>query len=1205
MRILKDSPTGSYVWWFRILAVRYANTRIAAPKRISLDKKNSCRSQFPRRQLPPTNPASMADLKRLSHDSPFDPTDRSPFRGAWTESIFRDKIPTSMAKRSRKHSRRFSPSPELPSKRESFRGLILCFFLSGAAALIYQILWTKALGLVFGHTAYALATVLAVFMAGLAAGSRWLGKWSEGIPRPLAAYGWLELAVAGAGALSLEGIAGVRFLYYLLSSENSSTTWLLAIRIFGATVVLFMPTFLMGGTFPMLVAALNRSAVQLEWRVARLYWVNATGAVVGTLAAGFFLLPALGMRYTLSIAVMLNILAGLIAMQLARKEAVNTKVRATLKSDPDRGNTTGRMSNQPAGTAPSPALLVAPPRSLPRLFLLICFAVVGATAMAYEIGWTRLLATQLGSSTYAFTIMLATFLAGIALGSVLFERWRSHTRTPMTFAWTQAATAIVSLPALILFNRLPDVLVSILSTNDQSFRTALLAQFAVSSLAMLPTAVVFGFNFPVVTLLTSEDAGNTGRLEKGNGKAEARAGSGAVGRAYAWNTTGAIAGAIAAGFWLLPHLGSFRLLVAAAAVNAGLATLLSIFWIFTGGPGALRARISAIGGLGLSLLVLGAIGTVGLSSRFDDPAVATFNTMLYWNAEGKPVPLPVRQKARMMDVIYSADGLNSTISVARTDDILALRTNGKTDASNSDIDTQLMLGHIGAIAHRAPRRILVIGFGAGMTLSALARYPEIERLDCVEIEPAVLRAAPLLRTLNRNVLNDKRVHIVYDDGRNFLLTTRNRYDLIVSEPSNPWIDGVASLFTREFYRAAQERLAPGGIFVQWVQSYSLYPDDLRMISATFLSEFQNATLWHGVKSDLILVAPTPPLPQMLKRMQTLWSNPSLRSDFEWMGIERPEGLFGYYLLDDSRLRNFAATGRINTDDRTSLEYSAPRSLLIRGLDEENLRELYEVQPPTVLPGFEGDQRDSALAASATTALNGGDIEDADLFLGALDPGATTSEDEIARGRDAIAHADYQSASQAFDLAFSEDSNSVEAAWGIAETNRLSGKSDLALQQLQRILEKHPNDLRTLTSLEQLYSDNSYSIDAADTQRRLIQADPRAGADAYAELGEMLKRAGRLDQAVVAMNQCLALDPYNFQTHLNLGQIFDVQKKYLDARKNLEFVQRFFPDVDPQTYALLFEVDNALGDSKAAADSVRFGLRLFPGDPDLLKASHSL
>ena len=1095
-----------------------------------------------------------------------------------------------VGKRSKKQPHKAATAaPEKSRRSLAFAGVLVCFFLSGAGGLIYQVVWGKALGLVFGHTAYALGAVLAVFMGGLAAGSFWIGRWSESRPEPLETYAWLEFGIAVGGALSLAGISAVRLLY-VFAFPHLSTVALLVVRLLGAAIVLLVPTFFMGGTLPVLARGVARYSTELGARFARLYWVNTTGAVAGTLAAGFLFLPALGMRLTIFAAVTLNVAAGLLALGLSRSKQTRID-HALTASSPAKPKSPEALGARESAASRS---------RLQTRFFLTCFAAVGATAMAYEIGWTRLLATQLGSSTYAFTLMLATFLAGIALGSALFELLGKAAASEMTFAWTQALTAITALAALAFFNQLPDVLPSILGANQDSFDTVVLAQFAVSALAMLPTAIVFGFNFPAVTKLIAATSRTNASSGETSANSEASGDGAIVGLAYCSNTLGAIVGAIAAGFWLLPKLGSFHLLAATAVANAGLAAVLSLGALFSKSSRSPRSLVFRFAGVVVSIaLVLAAIG-VGFTRYFYDPAVQTFNTLLYWNAEEKPLPLEMRQKAHMVDVVYWADGLNATISVGRTDNILALRTNGKVDASNNDITTQLMLGHIGAIAHRAPRRVLVIGFGAGMTLSALARYPEIERLDCVEIEPDVVRAAPLLSPLNRDVLKDPRVRMIYDDGRNFLLTTHEQYDLIVSEPSNPWIAGIASLFTREFYRGAQEHLAPGGIFVQWVHCYSLYPSDLKMVFATFLSEFHGATLWHGVKSDLLLVAPTPSAPTILENIQALWPSPRLHDDFDWMGIEKPEGLFGFYMLDDAGLRTFAATGQINTDDRTLLEYSAPRSLLILGLDDENLRELYQKQNNPLPDGFSGDLRDEVAAESAATALNAQNINDADRFVGALGERSTGPDDEIARGRDAIAHKDYDSAARDFDAALAANPGSPDAAWGLAETNRLTTKLDLAHQQFLRILERDPANLRALGSLEQLYSDTGHPAEAAAIERRLIAANPRASADDYAELGEMLKRAGKLDDAVVAMQDCLARDPYNFQTNLNLGQIYDVQKRYLDARRRLEFVERFFPDVDSQTYSLLYEVDTALGDSKAAADAVRFGLSLFPNDPDLLK-----
>jgi spermidine synthase len=1051
-------------------------------------------------------------------------------------------------------------SGQFPSRIFLF-ALLVCFFLSGAAGLIDQVVWSKALGLVFGHTAYAVATVLAVFMAGLASGSAWLGRWSERKAWPIAIYGWIELGVAATAALSLIGLAAVRSIYVAAYPHVAgSRVVLLALRFVGAAIVLFLPTFLMGGTLPVLVRGLVRNSSELGARISRLYWINTAGAVAGTFAAGFLLLPTLGLQRTLSIAVALNLIAGGLALWLSRSETVDV-----------------------TGT-PNPANEIEEVRSgQPSALYLICFAAVGATAMAYEIGWTRLLSTQLGSSTYAFTLMLGTFLTGIVLGSALFERWtRRYKTSAMTFAITQTLTALAALAFLVLFPYLIEILPPILRATHQSFRGLVLAQFVTSALAMLPTAVVFGFNFPAVMLLIA-----------GPRTSSVSAPGAAVGRAYAWNTLGAIVGAITVGFWLLPRLGSFHLLAAAAGVNLVLAAVLSI------ASGARKSsRLIAVA-MNVAFLIVA--GWIGFSSYFYDPAVAAFNTVLYWNLYDRPLTL--WENAHLVDIVYFAEGLNSTISVARTDDYISLRTNGKVDASNHDVSTQLLLGHLGALAH-PPRRVLLIGFGSGMTASALVGYPELERLDIVEIEPAVVGAAPLLTQLNRDVLRDPRVHVTFDDARNFLFTTRDRYDLIISEPSNPWIAGVATLFTREFYRAVQARLAPGGVFVQWVQAYSLYTGDLRMLLATFLSEFHGATLWHGDAPDLILMAPSPPANTLLSRPQALYDRPRLHDDFKQLGMEEAAGVFGYYLLDDAGLRKFAAGAPINTDDLTLLEYHAPRSLLAPGLEDRNRAAILQEQTNPLPDDFAPDRRDAALVASATTSVNLEDVEGAARFLRPLENRPVTAPVAIARGRAALAGSNFKVALQAFTAALAIDPDSIQAEWGLAETDRKYGYNDKARQEFARLLDRDPKNVPALKSLVRLDMDFSLWSEAESLVRRQIEADPSAGAAGYAQLAEILLRAGRLREGYGAIEECLARDPYNLRAHVYLGELLARQKKWAEARKNIEFVKRYFPEADKTIYPLLFQIDNAMGDSRAAAEAVRFGLRMFP-DNEELKRLNSL
>ncbi len=1048
--------------------------------------------------------------------------------------------------------------PQQPLDRVTLLAVWICFFLSGAAGLIYQVAWGKALGLIFGHTAYAIATVLAVFMGGLAAGSAWIGGWSERRARPLALYGWLEIATAATGALSLVGLMGVRAAYlaaYPYVAAHDSV--LLLLRFAGAALVLFLPTFLMGGTLPVLVRAVTRDSAEFGKRLARLYWVNTAGAVAGTMAAGFLFLPTIGLWRTLEIAVGFNILAAILALLLSGREAISEPTPALDHERASRRN-------------------VAPEREMPWL-LLVCFAVVGATAMAYEVGWTRLLATQLGSSTYAFTLMLATFLTGIVLGSALFEWWtQRYQARRSTFAITQTLTALASLACLVAFPFLPQLLPTILRATHESFRGLVLAQFAIGGLAMLPAAMLFGFNFPVVTVLVA------GRKDSP---------SSVVGRAYAWNTMGAIVGALSAGFWLLPALGSFRLLAATAGANLVLAALLYA----TAAPR--RVLASAF-----NLALLAGVALVGFSPYFYDPAMAAFSTMLYWNIDR---PLSVRENAHSLDVVYFADGLNSTISVTKSNDLVSLRTNGKADASNHDVHTQLMLGHLGALAHPGLRRVLVIGFGGGMTLSALARYPEIQHLDCVEIEPAVLGAAPLLTELNRNVLDDPRVHIIYDDARNFLFTSRDQYDLIVSEPSNPWMAGIASLYTQEFYRAAQQRLAPGGIFVQWVQAYALFPDDLRMIAATFQSELPRASLWHGEVNDFLLMAPTPPAGQMLDRVQSLWNQPLLHEDFDQLGLKEPAGLLAYYLLGEAELREFSRGARLNTDDLTLLEYHAPPALLVRGLQDTNHAEILRAQKDILPADLPVDLRDNALAAAATTSMMIEDADGAGRFAKALEARPVTAKSEVIAGRMALATANLDVARRSFDQALALDRNSIDAMWGNAEVNRQIDKPEsqkLAWEQYQAILTRDPKNLQALQSVIELDVDNSRWAEAAGLQRRLIATKPHPAATDYEELAEVLLRLRQEADARAALQQCLVLDPYNFKAHLFLGVLYRHEQLWTEAQEHLEFIRRYSPDADPGTYSLLYEVYTALGQSKAAAEAVRFGLRVFPGNANLEKLS---
>jgi spermidine synthase len=1047
-----------------------------------------------------------------------------------------------------------------PPKTRSLLPIWICFFLSGAAGLIYQVAWSKALALIFGHTAYAIATVLAVFMGGLAAGSAFFGRWSKSRTEPILLYSRIEFLAGALGALSLAGLAAVRFLFVAGYSHIGSTpALLLALKFFGAAIVLFLPTFLMGGTLPVLVYGVTRNRAELAGRVSQLYWVNTLGAFVGTLLAGFVLLPALGLRLTVAVAVVLNIAAGLIAWRI--------------KIDPESPPRRAR-DIAPTKTSAKQLQQQVGPR-----FLLILFAVVGATAFAYEIAWTRLLAIEIGSSTYAFTLILAAFLAGTVIGSVIFQRSSRGSRqvTVTTFSRTQTWIGFAALAALVLFHWIPSVIPPLLRSTEQTFGGLVLAQAVTCALTVLPMATVFGFNFPAVLVLLG------GATETNTG------GASVIGRAYAANTFGAIGGSLIAGFVLVPWLGSFRVIAATAAVNILLAVVLECFW-----P---PLRIPSLA-VNFACLVLALL--LGFSLFFRNQSLQSLSAALYGNTfQGR---LTLQEIAATNDLVFSAEGVNDSIAVIRSDNYEALRINGKVDASTGDARTQLLLGHVGAVFHPAPRRVLIIGFGSGMTVSAVARYPDVERIDCVEIEPAVIRASPYLQTLNRGVLSDPRLNLIFDDARNFLLTSRDKYDLIISEPSNPWIAGIATLFTTEFYDAVRHRLAPGGMFVQWVQAYSLAPDDLRMIVGTLAPHFPELTLWRGEGPDLLLLGRTDPTPFEFNRLRALWHLPALRKDFESVEVRQPEGLVAYFLLDDPAVRELAKGSVLNTDDRTLLEYHAPQTLLARDLFAANQEMIAQARTGPLPTNLENSEAQRALQAGVQTALDLNDTPNAQRFVTALKSHPESVATDIAQGRLALAEGQLAGAKENLEAALRLDPNSADAMQWLAIAESRNGEATKARLLVDEILKNHPDNLAALNDEIEFAADREdYRVALiAQLARMKVEGDPPASE--YCRLGAIWIKLGNLSEAEPALLRGAAKDSYSYACNLELGELYRQTGRLSQAQKHLEKVVRFYPDSDVTIYTSLAGVYFSLGDKKSAQETLRKGRRIFPDDADLQKAS---
>lgn len=767
-------------------------------------------------------------------------------------------------------------------------------FGSGFCALIYQLAWLRQFRLIFGTSTAATAAVLGIFMGGLGFGSLILGRRADRKRRPLRYYASLELMIASAAALTPLLLWLVRDLYLALGGTLTLGQWgATALRLLLASAVIGVPTFLMGGTAPAAVKAALADEDRGRKGVAFLYGANTLGAVTGVLLATFLLFENLGNRLTLFLACALNLIVALTALGIAHSlPAREIQTAAAPESAPERR----------------------------PVFVLIAAAIAGFVFLLMEIVWYRMLSPLLGGSTFTFGVILALALLGIGLGSAAYSLTRrSHVASLSGFALTCTLEGLALAIPFALGDRLA-VLAGLLEPlGAAGLLVKVLGWFAVAALVVLPAAFVSGVQFPMLIGLL------------GRGRDEAGAHTGAV---FAWNTAGGIAGSLAGGFGILPLLsapGAWRLAVVLLSA-LGLAALAL----------SLRTRektyaiILPLGSAATALLLLFALGPTAAwrhsgigAGRAEVFSLASQNELREW----------VHSNRRSL--WWDADGVESSIGISREDSISFI-VNGKSDGNaRSDAGTQVMCGLVPAILHPHATSALVIGLGSGSTAGWLAAIPGMERVDVVELEPAILEYAAACAPVNHDALNNPKLHTIIGDGREIVQTTRAQYDVLVSVPSNPYRAGVASLFTREFYKSVTAKLRPGGIFSQWVQGYEVDGPTIGVVAGTLGEQFPHVEIWQTLTGDLLFVASQQPLVHDVAALRARVSQEPFRSALAnaWR-VTTLEGVLAHYVAGDPAVRALArAQPQRNTDDRTVLEYAFARTVgLERGAPADDLAE---------------------------------------------------------------------------------------------------------------------------------------------------------------------------------------------------------------------------------------------------------------------------
>jgi spermidine synthase len=757
-------------------------------------------------------------------------------------------------------------------------------FGSGACALVYQVAWFRELRLVFGASTAASAAVLAVFMAGLGLGGLYLGPAADRAPRPLALYGKLELGVAALSALSPFLAHAVRAVY-IGSGGAAALGGAVAtvVRILLAALVLFGPTFLMGGTLPALAREVEHAADDSRRVTAALYGVNTLGAVAGAALATFVLLETFGTRTTLWLACSLNAAVGLLATRVAAR------------AEPRASATTSTDDAPPSG---------------PRWFPPVAAAAVGGAFMLMESVWYRMLAPLLGGSSYTLGLVLAIALAGIGIGGAL-AAWRRKAATLGAFALTCALEALALAAPFAAGDRIA-ILALRLRPDGPAFGQRVLGWAIVSAIVVLPAAIVSGIQFPLVIGLY--------------GRGDARVGRD-VGRAYLANTIGGIAGSLAGGFGLLPLLGApgcWRAVVFALCALAALALMLG----WRAGDHARRPLVAACFAAVFAIACVRLVGPTAVWRHSGIGAGRAERAAILANTVATEAWIRAEKRA----VYWEQDGVESAVAMNKAGGFSFI-VNGKSDGSAlSDSATQIMGGMVPAIVHGAPHRAMVIGLGSGSTAGWLAAIPAMERVDVVEIEPSMLRVARDCAPVNQHVLDRPNVKIAFGDAREALLVARDRYDVIFSEPSNPFRAGISSLYTREFYTAAKGRLAPRGIFAQWVQGYEIDMRAFEAVLRTMREVFPDVELWTTEANDLLLLAREAAEPLDVARLRTTVAEEPYRSALAVTWRTRgAEGFLSRFvgttaLADDAVARNV----RLVTDDDNALEFSFARTVGVRG-----------------------------------------------------------------------------------------------------------------------------------------------------------------------------------------------------------------------------------------------------------------------------------
>ena len=1000
------------------------------------------------------------------------------------------------------------------------------FFFSGACGLIYEIVWTRMLIVVFGTTVFAVTTVLSAFMGGMALGSFLFGRWVDRYGHPLRMYAYVEFGIGLFALIFPWLLSGLSGGYVALYRMAAGSFYVLSfLRFFLCFLLLLMPTTLMGATLPVISRAFVRGQQRLGWSIGGLYGINTFGAVVGCFGATFFSMAYLGVKESLYLAAALNLLIGGIALLLSyrvgrvagcRLQVAGSRFQAQgprpkAEGDEDTVPEEGRL---PLSTSP---LLPLEGMAGRRGIVLWSIALSGLAALGYEVVWMRLLGMVLQSNTaYAFGLMLMSFLIGLSVGSAVFGRWADRWRDLfLAFGSVEITIGLFGLFSVLLFGSLPRVM-HVLSTS--SWWGYVGGRFFASLTLMLIPTVLMGGVFPLAIRIYAQDMGQLGR---------------GIGVLYSANTVGAILGALVVGFVLLPLFGTQGAIRGLAFVNLGVGAAI----LLVRSSRRRRLRWGVVGGTGLIAL----IALVGIPG----------NTMMHVYQQSEPGA----------ELVYWDDGVTGTVTLHRFEDgglLLKVNGGGEVPTDYASLQTFRMLGHLPLLLHPDPKDVLVIAFGGGIALGAVAQHA-VERVDCVEIAASVVGSAAYFSSFNHGILDrirqpDSNIHLIIDDGRNYVLTTDRRYDVITGDATHPGSSDSWVLYTKEFYALCRDRLNPGGILCQWLPMHGLSEGDYRMILHTFQMIFPHTTLWL-FNEYTVLLGTLDPLQMDVGCLKERMEQPKVRDSLTEVGLGDPVALLSCFAMNSEMVGRFVEGSRVNTDDHPYISFSEPRRYAMAA----GLPNLFNV----------------ARAMTRVFPLLTDMEEEVETLERRLDRRMEAKRYVIRGniyrrgGMPLEAEAQYQEAMRidpderdaryfARQLQGQKDDAVVAGYVRMALTYEQSGRYKAAISAYERAITLDPRNVKVLSNLANLYYREGRVEEAIATLKRSVRIDSTFFGG-YFNLGNLYNREKQYDHAIEAYKQALKITPNSAIALYNLGGVYEKDGRHNEAMRLYRSALKYVTD----------------------------------------------